>query len=173
MGQPPPQEQVLSTEGKESGGPGQPQVRPWPPWVAGDSRARWGQDARVLGKGWIEPAVSTLHCSSLDSVFLSPIYTLSLFQGCPLRSEHRLTFSYSIWVLPPLGVLFDKSVFWPLTSLSPALCPPPFLLLSPLFFVSHFSTSWCAQPWISYLTLLSLRPFSGKMGQQSLLPPGL
>lgn len=58
--------------------PSQPEVRPGPPGVAGANPARWGQDARVLGRGWIEAAVSTLHCSSLDSVFLSPIYTLSV-----------------------------------------------------------------------------------------------
>lgn len=58
--------------------------------MAGDSPARWGQDARVLGSGWIEAAVSTLHCSRLESVFLSPIYTLSV-SGRPGRSK-RLPF---------------------------------------------------------------------------------
>lgn len=41
---------------------------------------------RVLGRGWIEAAFPTLHCSSLDSVFLSPIYTLSVL-------THRQLFS--------------------------------------------------------------------------------
>lgn len=80
-----------SHPGKGLGGTGQLQGRPRSPRAAGDSPACWGQDARVLGKGWMEAAVSTLHCSSLDSVFLSPIYTLSV-SGLSLCTEW-LTFS--------------------------------------------------------------------------------
>lgn len=64
--------------------------------MAGDSPARWGQDARVLGRGQIEAAVSTLHCSRLDSVFLSPIYTLSLFQAVPGALSGSLSLTLSL-----------------------------------------------------------------------------
>lgn len=115
-----------------------------------DSPARWGQDAGVLGRGWIEAAVSTLHCSRLDSVFLSPIYTLSLFQavlGAPGRS-----LSLILSVLPASRSLTCH--FSGLTSLSLylTLCPSPFLFLTVtlLCFLSpicHFH--WGTEPWIN------------------------
>lgn len=105
------------------------------PWVVGDCPASWGQDARVPGRGWIEAAVSTLHCSSLDSVFLSPIHTLSLFQGYP-HSE-RLTFSHPMWVLPASSALSCQPSA--LTSLCPALSLSTSVSLAPVFSASHLS----------------------------------
>lgn len=58
----------------------------------------------VLGRGWIEAAVSTLHCSSLDSVFLSPIYTLSVQQAAlqPAKLNSRsLSLHLDHTCLPP------------------------------------------------------------------------
>lgn len=136
MGQPPPRDQVMSTEGQGSGGgPGRPRRGPGPPWVAGDSPARWGQDARVLGSGWIEAAVSTLHCSRLESVFLSPIYTLSV-SGCPGRSK-RLPFLSSYRGPACLPLLEHFSCLSPLPR-SPATS---ISLTVTLLSVSHLSPS--------------------------------
>lgn len=125
----------------------QPEVRgAGSPRVARDSPARWGQDARVLGSGWIEAAVSTLHCSSRDSVFLSPIYTLSLPRA--VRSLEREPAPF----LHPCSAAarFDLSVRVSLTSLSSStLCPPQFLFLTSHYlsfaFGLHFSPFLRAQ----------------------------
>lgn len=55
----------------------------------------------VLGRGWIEAAVPTLHCSSLDSVFLSPIYTLSVQQAALQPNSRSLSLHLDHTCLPP------------------------------------------------------------------------
>lgn len=63
--------------------PDQPEAKPRGPPPGWQETAEHIGDRMpmVLGRGWIEAAVPTLHCSSLDSVFLSPIYTLSVQQA--------------------------------------------------------------------------------------------
>lgn len=87
----------------------------------------------VLGRGWIEAAVPTLHCSSLDSVFLSPIYTLSVQQAA-LQPANLNSPSLSLHLdhtcLPPAH--FSPPVPRPTShlqslqgSISGSLSPPP------------------------------------------------
>lgn len=80
----------------------------------------------VLGRGWIEAAVPTLHCSSLDSVFLSPIYTLSVQQAAlqPVElSPDSLSLHPQHTSLPPAH--FSPPVPRPTSHLHPSRAPFP------------------------------------------------
>lgn len=127
------QDQVMSTEGKGSGGLARGENRV--SMGGGRLPSKLGTGCPGAGKGVDRGCVSTLHCSSLDSVFLSPVHTLSLFQVYP-HSEW-LTFSHPIWVLPASSALSCQPSA--LTSLCPALSLSTSLSLSPVFSASHFS----------------------------------
>lgn len=91
-----PKAPVMSTGAGGRQEPDQPEAKPRGPQWQETAEPIGDRMPRVLGRGWIEAAVSTLHCSSLDSVFLSPIYTLSvLCADCSSArgAELRLTFS--------------------------------------------------------------------------------
>lgn len=103
-----PKAPVMSTGAGGRQEPDQPEAKPRGPQRQETAEPIGDRMPRVLGRGWIEAAVSTLHCSSLDSVFLSPIYTLSvLCTGCASArgAELRLTFS------PLTSDLFTSSSF--------------------------------------------------------------
>lgn len=113
--QPPPRDQMMSTGGQGVRQDPQPASdEAWFPRGGGgrSQPSMLGTGCPGSGKGWLEAAVSTLHCSSQDSVFLSPIYTLSV-SGLSSSSE-SLTFS------PAQRPWSDLSLVLPLTSLP---CP--------------------------------------------------